>query len=65
MRLSYSDYTPLFNMSTAGLKSQPWLKYLHLITPVLVRRLLSLVCYSFQKFSMSKEMPNGFRVWMV
>ena len=33
MSLPYSNYTLLFKSSTAGLKSQPGLKYLHIIGP--------------------------------
>ena len=34
MSLSYSNYTPPFNTSTAGLKSQPGLKFLHVTSPL-------------------------------
>ena len=34
MILSYSNYTPPFNTSTAGLKSQPGLKFLHVTSPL-------------------------------
>ena len=36
MSLSYSNYTPPFNTSTAGLKSQPGLKFLHVTSPLVV-----------------------------
>ena len=34
MSLSYSNYTAPFNTSTAGLKSQPGLKFLHVTSPL-------------------------------
>ena len=34
MSLSYSNYIPPFNTSTAGLKSQPGLKFLHVTSPL-------------------------------
>ena len=35
MSFCYSNYSPLFNPSTAGLKFQPALETLHVISPLL------------------------------
>ncbi len=53
MSLSYSNYTPPFNTSTAGLKSQPGLKFLHVTSPLL--QILQNVRFIYAKFLLCSQ----------